>query len=208
MTVADIDALLYSAEHPIEALRRAARIPALSPGWQSSMKSLLVAAGEGGRTGNAGLTQAPPAPLSWSGFRCVNVIASSRENADVRSFELGAKDGTPLPPSLPGQHIVVRLRPNPDAPPVARNYSLCGALNGGTYLIAVKNEGGLGSSDELPEHDSNSGEQYEASVVCEELVVSGCDAPELLQFIEETLDEIALLVERLVVGERRAAIGF
>ncbi len=66
----------------------------------------------------------------------------------------------------------------------------------------------LGSSDELPEHDSNSGEQYEASVVCEELVVSGCDAPELLQFIEETLDEIALLVERLVVGERRAAIGF
>lgn len=142
MTVADIDALLYSAEHPIEALRRAARIPALSPGWQSSMKSLLVAAGEGGRTGNAGLTQAPPAPLSWSGFRCVNVIASSRENADVRSFELGAKDGTPLPPSLPGQHIVVRLRPNPDAPPVARNYSLCGALNAGTYRIAVKNEGG------------------------------------------------------------------
>ncbi len=66
----------------------------------------------------------------------------------------------------------------------------------------------VGSSDELPEHDSNSGEQYEASVVCEELVVSGCDAPELLQFIEETLDEIALLVERLVVGERRAAIGF
>lgn len=145
MTVADIDALLYSAEHPIEALRRAVRIPALSPGWQSSMKSLLVAAGEGGRTGNAGLTQAPPAPLSWSGFRRVNVIASSRESADVRSFELGAEGGALLPPPLPGQYIVVRLRPNPDAPPVARNYSLCGALNAGTYRIAVKNEGGLAS---------------------------------------------------------------
>ena len=30
MTVAEIDALLYSAEHPLEALRRAVRIPALS----------------------------------------------------------------------------------------------------------------------------------------------------------------------------------
>ncbi len=43
----------------------------------------------------------------------------------------------------------------------------------------------LGSSDELPEHDSNSGEQYEASVVCEELVVSGCDAPELLHLLKK-----------------------
>jgi MOSC domain-containing protein YiiM len=38
MTVAEIDALLYSAEHPLEALRRAAHIPALSPGWQGSIR--------------------------------------------------------------------------------------------------------------------------------------------------------------------------
>jgi MOSC domain-containing protein YiiM len=55
MTVAEIDALLYSAEHPLEALRRAVRIPALSPGWQRSMQGLLAAAEAGGTTGNAGL---------------------------------------------------------------------------------------------------------------------------------------------------------
>ena len=41
MTVAEIDALLYSAEHPLEALRRAVRIPALSLDWQGSMQALL-----------------------------------------------------------------------------------------------------------------------------------------------------------------------
>lgn len=39
-------------------------------------------------------------------------------------------------------------------------------------------------------------------------VVSCCDASELLEFVEEALDEIALLVERLVVGSRREAIAF
>src|SRR4051812_4362502 len=44
MTVAEIDALLYSAEHPLDGLRRAARIPALSPGWHGSMRKLQAAA--------------------------------------------------------------------------------------------------------------------------------------------------------------------
>jgi MOSC domain-containing protein YiiM len=55
MTVAEIDALLYSAEHPPDALRRAIRIPALSKDWQGSMQALLDAAIAGGTTGNAGL---------------------------------------------------------------------------------------------------------------------------------------------------------
>jgi hypothetical protein len=54
----------------------------------------------------------------------------------------------------------------------------------------------------------NGGEEHESAVVGEELVISRGDAPELLELIEETLDEIALFVERLVVGERRAAVGF
>jgi MOSC domain-containing protein YiiM len=41
MTVAEIDALLYSAKHPPQALRRAIRIPALSKDWQGSMQALL-----------------------------------------------------------------------------------------------------------------------------------------------------------------------
>src|SRR5205814_8446961 len=36
MTVAEVDALLYLPGHPRQQLLRALRIPALSPGWQSS----------------------------------------------------------------------------------------------------------------------------------------------------------------------------
>ena len=42
MTVADVNALLYLAgRHDVEQLRRALRIPALSPGWQASLRALL-----------------------------------------------------------------------------------------------------------------------------------------------------------------------
>jgi MOSC domain-containing protein YiiM len=128
MTVAEIDALLYSAEHPVEDLRRAIRIPALSLDWRGSMQALLAAAEAGGTTGNAGLGMGASAPVAWSGFRPVMVVASREESADVRSFEFAAEDGSPLPPPLPGQHIAVRVKPGPDVPAMARNYSLCGPL--------------------------------------------------------------------------------
>ena len=78
MTVAEIDALLYSAKHPVEALRRAARIPALSPGWRGSMQRLAEAAEAGGTTGNAGLGPGASAPPGWRGFRRLVVVASRR----------------------------------------------------------------------------------------------------------------------------------
>jgi ferredoxin-NADP reductase/MOSC domain-containing protein YiiM len=145
MTVAEIDALLYSAEHRLEALRRAVRIPALSPGWQRSMQRLLAAVEAGGTTGNAGLGPGASAALAWRGFRALVVVASHEESADVRSFEFATEDGAPLPPALPGQYIVVRVQPNPDAPAVTRNYSLCGTPGSPTYRIGVKNERGLAS---------------------------------------------------------------
>jgi ferredoxin-NADP reductase/MOSC domain-containing protein YiiM/ferredoxin len=145
MTVAEIDALLYSQDHPVEAIQRAVRIPALSPGWQGSMRALLDAAKKGENVGNAGLSPAPAVPLFWRGFRSLKVVSSRQESIDVRSFELAPLDGSHLPAPLPGQYIVVRLQPSLDSPPIARNYSLCGAPNTGTYKIAVKNEGGLGS---------------------------------------------------------------
>src|SRR5262249_17356323 len=55
MTVAEINALLYSPNHPRDRLERALRIDALSPGWRASFEALLhsdtIAAG----SGNAGL---------------------------------------------------------------------------------------------------------------------------------------------------------
>jgi ferredoxin-NADP reductase/ferredoxin len=145
VTVAEIDALLYSAEHKLEGLRRAARIPALSPGWRASMRKLAEAAEAGGKTGNAGLGPGASAPLAWRGFRPLVVVGSREESADVRSFELAAEDGLPLPPALPGQYILVRVQPNPDAPAVTRNYSLCGPPGSPNYRIGVKNEHGLAS---------------------------------------------------------------
>ena len=145
MTVAEIDALLYSEHHPLDALRRAVRIPALSLDWQGSMQALLSAAEAGGTTGNAGLGLGASAPLAWRGFRPVVVVASREESADVRSFEFAAEDGSPLPPAMPGQHIMVRVMPSPDVPAVTRSYSLCGAPRTATYRIGVKNERGLAS---------------------------------------------------------------
>src|SRR5271165_2314150 len=146
MAVADIDALVYSAEHPLEDLRRAIRIPALSLDWQGSMQALLTAAEAGGTTGNAGLGLGASAPLAWHGFRRVAVVASREESADVRSFELATEDGSPLPPAVPGQYVMVRMRPSPDAPAVTRSYSLCGPSATPMYRIGVKNERGTASS--------------------------------------------------------------
>jgi ferredoxin-NADP reductase/MOSC domain-containing protein YiiM len=142
MSIAEIDSLLYTADHPLEALRRATRIPALSPGWQRSLKALRDAAENGSLAGNAGLSPAPVSPIAWRGFRPLKVIAIRKESEEVRSFALAAQDGAPLPPSLPGQSIIVKVRPVADQPPLARNYSLCGPPDAGTYRIAMKNEGG------------------------------------------------------------------
>jgi ferredoxin-NADP reductase/MOSC domain-containing protein YiiM len=147
MTVAEIDSLLYTPDHPTAALQRALRIPALSPGWQGSFKALLTAGLEGKQTGNAALSSSSAAPLLWRGFRPLKVAASSQESEDVRSFVLTAEDGSRLPDPLAGQHIVIKLRPKPDSPPLTRNYSLSGPPDAGTYRIGVKREpGGIASA--------------------------------------------------------------
>ena len=161
MTVAEIDALLYSAEHPLEALRRAVRIPALSLDWQGSMQVLLAAAEAGDTTGNAGLGPGASVPLAWRGFRLVVIVASREESADVRSFEFAAEDGSPLPPAQPGQHVMVRMRLGPHASTVTRNYSLCGPPGTPCYRIAVKNERGLASS--FLHHSVRAGSHLEIS---------------------------------------------
>src|SRR6201993_967618 len=42
MTVAEINALLYSSDHSRDKLERALRVEALSPGWRSSFEALLL----------------------------------------------------------------------------------------------------------------------------------------------------------------------
>src|SRR5271165_4266639 len=141
MTVAEADALLYLPGHSRDQLLRALSIPALSPGWQASFKALLQDEEQGGAaTGNAGLGPASEPPPAWPGFRSLRVAESKRESSSVLSLVLEETDGKPLSPALPGQFVVLRMRPKPDASPLLRNYSLSDAPSADHYRISVKQE--------------------------------------------------------------------
>ena len=136
MTVAEVDALLYLPGHPRQHLLRALRIPALSPGWQASFRSLVE--GEPG-SGNAGLATASPPP-AWTGFRRLAVTGIERESDSVISIRLEDPDGAPLPGARPGQYLTLRIEPDTERASVLRNYSLSGPPGVGYYRITVKRE--------------------------------------------------------------------
>jgi ferredoxin-NADP reductase/MOSC domain-containing protein YiiM len=138
MTVAEIDALLYRPGHSPDALARALRIPALSAGWRGSFQALL-AQEHSGATGNAGLAAAS-APPAWAGFRPLRVAQKMRESGSVMSLVLEPADERPLSAALPGQFVVLRLRPAADAAVLMRNYSLSGEPSDRRYRISVKRE--------------------------------------------------------------------
>ncbi|MEU7893999.1 MOSC and FAD-binding oxidoreductase domain-containing protein [Nonomuraea sp. NPDC049152] len=142
MTVAEIDAVLYLQRRTREQVERALRIPALSPGWQGSMRTLLDAADGGtAESGNAGLTVAATAPPpAWPGFRPLTITRVQPESRSVFSLFLAAADGAPLPPALPGQFLTVKVQADGGVPPLIRSYSLSGEPGAGTYRISVKQE--------------------------------------------------------------------
>jgi len=136
MTVAEINALLYSPNHSRDQLERALQIEALSPGWRASFEALLHSQ----TTGNAGLMPAAAAHPVAPGFRSLVVSAVDQESADVLSLTMQSADGQLLPTALPGQYVVVRLRVFTDGPSVFRSYSLSGPLSTERYRISVKIE--------------------------------------------------------------------
>jgi ferredoxin-NADP reductase/MOSC domain-containing protein YiiM/ferredoxin len=144
ITVAEIDSLLYLPNHNRSRLAIAAGIPALSAGWRNSLQALLEADKNGLHQGNAGLTsiQSPPA---WNGFRELRVTAVHQESSEVTSVVLRAPDGTPLPSSLPGQYLALRLHPDNTSSPVVNSYSISSASGSGAYRISVKRGAGPGS---------------------------------------------------------------
>ncbi len=136
MTVAEVSGLLYLPSHPRQQLLRVLRIPALSPGWQTSFQALLD--GEPGG-GNAGLIAASPPP-AWPGFRRLAVTAIERECDSVISIRLDDPDGAPLPAARPGQYLTLRIQPDEGQRSLLRNYSLSGPPDAGYYRITVKRE--------------------------------------------------------------------
>ena len=141
MSVFKINALLYMPGRPHSQLERALRIPALSAGWRGSFEALLTQERSGGATtGNAGLTPASGPPPAWRGFRPLRVARKVRESSDVISLQLEPTDGHPITAALPGQFVVLRLRPASDGTALMRSYSLSGAPSAERYRVSVKRE--------------------------------------------------------------------
>jgi ferredoxin-NADP reductase/MOSC domain-containing protein YiiM/ferredoxin len=152
MTVAEINALLYLPGHPRDRLERALKIEALSPGWRGSFEALLQSQENGASTGNAGLAPAAAAHPASSGFQSLVVSSIDRESADVLSFTMQSAEGHQLSTALPGQYVVVRLKPTAGGPTLFRSYSLSGPLSTERYRISVKIEPNGAAGKYLGEH--------------------------------------------------------
>ena len=152
MTVAEINALLYSPDHPRDRLERALRIEALSPGWRSSFEALLQNQTISAGNGNAGLAPAAAAHPAPPGFRPLVVTAIDRESEDILSLTMQSRDSEPLPAPLPGQFVVVRLQPIAGGPPLFRSYSLSGLPSKTSYRISVKVEAKGAAGTYLRDH--------------------------------------------------------
>ena len=141
MTVTAINALLYLPGPAKGDIERALRIPALSPGWKGSFEALLRQTAQSGpHTGNPGLASPEQMVTATPGFRPLKVARMDRESRSVVSLMLEPVDGRPLTVPLPGQFVVLRLRPQADAPPVLRSYSLSGLPDAARYRITIKEE--------------------------------------------------------------------
>src|SRR5205809_2537910 len=148
MTVAEINALLYSPNYPRDRLERALRIEALSPGWRSSFAALL----QSQTSANAGLVPEAAAHPAAPGFRPLAVTAIDQESADVLSLTIQSPNGRPLPTAMPGRYVVVRLQPAAGGPPLFRSYSLSGPLSTERYRISVKTDPNGAAGTYLREH--------------------------------------------------------
>ena len=144
VTVTEVDGLLYLPGHSRDQLQRALRVPALSTGWKVSLEALLAVEGKE-KQGNAGLAPSASPPPAWRGFRLLRVGAIRRECLDVLSFVFESEDGSRLPPPLPGQFLILRLRPKQDSEGVLRSYSISGPQDEESYRISVKRADGAGS---------------------------------------------------------------
>ncbi len=161
VSVAAVDALLYLPDRDPDTLRRAVRIPALSPGWQDSLRQLLEGA-------------APTAPApAWTGFRRLRITDVVPESSTVTSIHLADPDGRPLPPARAGQHLPVRV------PAGVRSYSLSSAPGADRYRISVKREP-QGVVSGYVHAALRSGADIEAAAPRGDFVLDDRDAPVVL----------------------------
>ena len=135
LSVADVDALLYLPDPDPRAVRAAATIPAISPGWRQSFQELVRGAEHTpAATGSATGTQG----FGWAGFAPLRVARVVPETDTVSSVYLAATDTQPLSPPRPGQYLTVRLQVGERT--VVRTYSLSSAPDAELYRLSIKRE--------------------------------------------------------------------
>jgi ferredoxin-NADP reductase/MOSC domain-containing protein YiiM/ferredoxin len=141
MTVTAVNALLYLPGPAKGDIERTLRIQALSPGWKSSFEALLrQMAQPRPHAWNPGLASPEQLVTAAPGFRRLKVARMDRESSSVVSLVLEPADGRPLTVPLPGQFVVLRLRPKADVAPVLRSYSLSDLPGASRYRITIKEE--------------------------------------------------------------------
>jgi ferredoxin-NADP reductase/MOSC domain-containing protein YiiM len=175
MTVAEINALLYSPNHARDRLERALQIEALSPGWRSSFEALL----QSHASGNAGLLPDAAAHPTAPGFRPLAVATIAQESADVHSITMQSPDTQPLPTAMPGQYVVLRLQRAASGPPVFRSFSLSGPLSSERYRISVKLEPNGVAGTYLREH-LRAGDTLDVSLPRGSFILQSGDRPVVL----------------------------
>jgi ferredoxin-NADP reductase/MOSC domain-containing protein YiiM len=180
ITVAAVNALLYMPGHPKSELEKALRIPALSGGWRDSFRALLESAQTGeAMTGSPGLTPTAGPPPAWAGFRSLRVSDKKRESSSVTSLILEPADGHPLKAALPGQFVVLRLRPRRDEPVLLRSYSLSDEPRDDRYRISVKREA-HGAAGAYIETQARVGDVLEVSAPRGNFTLGPGDGPVIL----------------------------
>jgi uncharacterized protein len=75
---------------------------------------------------------------AWRPFRIARIV---EESSVIRSFHLEPADDTGIAGHQAGQHLPIRVRPDPAAEPVLRTYTLSTAPSDGFYRLSVKRQG-------------------------------------------------------------------
>jgi ferredoxin-NADP reductase/MOSC domain-containing protein YiiM len=179
MTVAEVNALLYFPDHPIDQLRRAVRIDALSRGWRSSFEALLQNRMTIAASGNVGLAPASARRPAAPGFRPLSVTAIDHESADVVSLSLSDPDGSSLAPAEPGQYLVLRLPRTAVGASLFRSYSLSGPPSTDRYRISIKIEPKGAAGNYVREH-VRVGDILDASLPRGNFVLQAAERPVVL----------------------------
>jgi len=131
-----VNDISIQADPDLSALEELASLPELEKIWCSQVNAVIKS------------KQAANASRSFRAFKVLDRISESQR---IATFQLGPIDGNAVAPSLPGQHVVVRVTPESGKQEL-RCYSISAPTTPDQLQISIKKEGNGGVSDHF--HDN------------------------------------------------------